>query len=135
MELVSTTSAPDPTNYDVSPLYYTTSTTLNGQQSPYNPTPIITSTVLESTTITAAELNAQGSDAFKDYSVSLDTTPTGADVADAGQNLSLLIFVGSGSGTVLFTDAQLTETPEPSTWALMLLGAGGLLFVARRRLA
>jgi hypothetical protein len=137
MELVSTTSAPDPTNYDVAPLYYTTSTTLTGPQSDYNPTPIITSTVLESTTISAATLNAQGSDVFKDYSLSLNTNPGGADVADAGQNLSLLIYVGNGSGTVLFTDARLTEdvVPEPSVWAMALLGAAGLLFVARRRLA
>jgi hypothetical protein len=136
MELVSTTSAPDPTNYNTTPYgHYTTSTTLTGPQSPYNPTPIITSTVLESTTITSTMLNNQGSDVFQDYSLSLDTTPTGADVADAGQNLSLLIFVGGGGGTVLFTDARLTETPEPSTWAMMFLGAGGLLFLARRRLA
>jgi hypothetical protein len=136
LELVSTTSASDPTNYNV-PAYgnYTTSTTLTGPQSDFNPTPIITSTVLESKTITAATLNAQGSDAFQNYSVSLNTNPSGADVADAGQNLSLLIFVSHGGGTVLFTDAQLTETPEPSTWAMMLLGACGLLFVARRRLA
>jgi hypothetical protein len=33
MELVSTTSASDPTNYNVAPLYYTTSTTLTGTQS------------------------------------------------------------------------------------------------------
>jgi hypothetical protein len=118
MELVSTTSAPDPTNYNTTPYgHYTTSTTLTGPQSPYNPTPIITSTVLESTTITSTMLNNQGSDVFQDYSLSLDTTPTGADVADAGQNLSLLIFVGGGGGTVLFTDARLTETPEPSTRA------------------
>lgn len=138
MALVSTTSAPDPTDYNTAPFqYYTTSTTLNGTQSDFNPTPLITSTVLESRTISSTMLNSQGSEAFQDYSLSLDTTLTGADVADAGQNLSLLIYVSGGGGTIYFTDARLTESavPEPSTWAMMFLGLTGLLFVTRRRLA
>jgi PEP-CTERM motif len=54
-----------------------------------------------------------------------------------GQNLSEIIFTGNGSsGGLPFLAAVTTEVaavPEPSTWAMMILGFFGLGFMAYRR--
>jgi hypothetical protein len=42
---------------------------------------------------------------------------------------------GTGQNFANINGFQIEEAPEPSTWAMMLLGAGGLVFLARRKLA
>jgi hypothetical protein len=54
-----------------------------------------------------------------------------------GQNLSEIIFTGNGGdGGLPFLAAVTTEVaavPEPSTWAMMIIGFLGLGFTAYRR--
>jgi hypothetical protein len=64
--------------------------------------------------------------------------PVLASNTDRGQTLSIDL-VGNGGGygagqSVDFNDVELSfiAAPEPSTWAMMLGGAAGLLFVAHR---
>jgi PEP-CTERM motif len=47
-------------------------------------------------------------------------------------SVSLDDFVFGGSGTVTITERSVTSTPEPSTWAMMLLGFAGLGFAGYR---
>jgi hypothetical protein len=65
------------------------------------------------------------------------TYETGATVSgDLVFGISAYDAVGQTAGQVFAADAALTATsltPEPSTWALMGLGLGGLVFFARRR--
>jgi PEP-CTERM motif len=50
-----------------------------------------------------------------------------------GVSVSLDDFVFGGSGTVTITETSVTSTPEPSTWAMMLLGFAGLGFAGYRQ--
>lgn len=126
--MLSTTSAPDTTDYSGIP----------DPQPPYtpygpNPTPTITTTkTLAYLTIPAATINLQANGDFVDYSVSFSTM-AGLNPDYVGQNLSLAINVRNGSFTE-FDNARLTETtvPEPGTWALMLGGVAILGCFARR---
>ncbi len=83
---------------------------------------------------------SQGS--LEDESV---TFTTGATPSDLGEGLQIQFDVQNGdhdssNGGVVLDNVRLTESgpnivaPEPSTWAMLLLGAGGLLFLARRKL-
>jgi hypothetical protein len=62
-----------------------------------------------------------------------ELSPEGLIVFEANQLLYLAVAQEDPSNfTTLY---QLTEVPEPSTWALMLAGLAGLATVARRRTA
>lgn len=54
-----------------------------------------------------------------------------ATAGDAGQEIRVRFGSLGGSGTVMVSNASLTEIPEPSS--LALLGLGGLLITRRRR--
>jgi hypothetical protein len=77
-----------------------------------------------------------------DYTTTFTTGASGGFIGDAltiqleadkafytvGSNT----FVDPGDESIMFDNVRLTETPEPSTWALMLGGAGFLVLLARR---
>jgi uncharacterized protein (TIGR03118 family) len=77
---------------------------------------------------------------------SIDVNP-GTSMGNTAGGLWSIVFGGSGSdgtpNTLFFTDGingekdglfgSLTAVPEPSTWAMMLAGFGGLAFLAARR--
>jgi hypothetical protein len=73
-----------------------------------------------------------GATAFDTYTISFDTL-NGDNAYFVGDGLSVLVDLGTnGSTGAAVTD--IVVTPEPSTWALMLVGAVGLLFIGRRKL-
>jgi hypothetical protein len=117
LSMLTTTSAPDPTNYGAIPPYYLDPAT----HMPYgaNPTPTITTQqTLASVTISSAVINAQPAGQFTDYSVSFSTV--GVNSTYVGQNLTLAINVQGGTSTD-FDNARLTETtPAPPPPALNL---------------
>jgi hypothetical protein len=77
---------------------------------------------------------------------SIDVDP-GTDMGNKARGLWSLVFGGGGMNgnpdTLFFTDGingetdglfgSLTAVPEPSTWAMMLAGFGGLALLAARR--
>jgi uncharacterized protein (TIGR03118 family) len=77
---------------------------------------------------------------------SIDVNP-GTSMGNTAGGLWSIVFGGSGSdgtpNTLFFTDGingekdglfgSITAVPEPSTWAMMLAGFGGLAFLAARR--
>jgi hypothetical protein len=76
---------------------------------------------------------------FYDFETSYTAT-----AADAGLPIEILLSSGPGSAsnTAWFADVRLTDslssvnplaTPEPSTWAMLLLGFGGIAGVAAYR--
>jgi PEP-CTERM motif len=48
-------------------------------------------------------------------------------------NPTFLDVSGSGSAVLLVSDPVVAAVPEPSTWAMMLLGFAGVAFMAYRR--
>lgn len=62
-------------------------------------------------------------------------TPTLAQIGD-GMKIELSLINSPFNDVVALDNVTLTENavPEPSTWAMMILGAGGLVFLVRRRL-
>jgi hypothetical protein len=67
-------------------------------------------------------------------SVSLNTSVAG--IYDDTVTIGTLNLTGGGSETVQLTiDATVGSVPEPSTWAMMLLGFAGLGFMSYRRKA
>ena len=55
--------------------------------------------------------------------------PDNLDLLAGDEYITGVAFIGSGT----FTGEMLSVVPEPSTWALMLVGFGGLGVVALRR--
>lgn len=80
----------------------------------------------------------QGSGNWFDFEASFTATS-----ADAGAPIEILLSsLTHGVGFALFGDVRLTDslpavepvaTPEPSTWAMMLIGFGGMAGLAVRR--
>jgi hypothetical protein len=74
-----------------------------------------------------------------DYSLTFTSSATPSDVGE-GLQIELGDNFGQYVDPVVFDDVRLTESgpnimvPEPSTWAMLLIGAGGLALLARRRL-
>jgi hypothetical protein len=92
---------------------------------------------LASDGLTEAMMQASGN--FYDFETSYTAT-----AADAGLPIEILLSSGPGSAsnTAWFADVRLTDslssvdplaTPEPSTWAMLLLGFGGIAGVAAYR--
>jgi hypothetical protein len=74
------------------------------------------------------------------------TFTSSASPGDVGEGLEIQLGLYNGNNNnsvspLVIDNVRLTESgpnivaPEPSTWAMLLLGAGGLAFLARRRLA
>jgi hypothetical protein len=81
----------------------------------------------------------QGSGNFYDFQTSYTATS-----AEAGDPIEILLssITGNTTPTAYFADVRLTDslvtvnpmaTPEPATWAMMLIGFGGIAGVAVRR--
>jgi hypothetical protein len=81
----------------------------------------------------------QGSGNFYDFRISYTATS-----AEAGDPISIVLssITGNTTPTAYFADVRLTDslvtvnplaTPEPATWAMMLIGFGGMAGVAVRR--
>jgi hypothetical protein len=94
-------------------------------------------TPLSSYGLTQAQM--QGSGNFYDFETSYTAT-----AADAGDPIEILLssLTGDATPTAWFADVRLTDslssvnplaTPEPSTWAMLLLGFGGIAGVAAYR--
>jgi hypothetical protein len=66
-----------------------------------------------------------------------ESTPSFTTGANPTGYLTVVLSYANGDvspgGQAYFAEASLTATPEPSTWALMLLGLGGLALGLRQR--
>ena len=51
----------------------------------------------------------------------------------AGSYIFTIAVAGGSAGSVSFDEFSITAVPEPETYAMMLAGLAGMLFVARRR--
>jgi hypothetical protein len=132
LELLSTTSGSDPTNYAAIPPYYDDPNT--GLPYGPNPTPIITTTAtLATTTISGSTIDAQGAGVYQDYSLTFSTLD-GMNSSAVGQDMSIALSIAYGNNTD-FDNVRLTEVeaPEPGTWALMGLGLLSLVALGRFR--
>jgi hypothetical protein len=95
-------------------------------------------TVLASNTVSTTTLDALPG-TFADFTTSFDTL-AGDNSSFVGQNLSIAFYADNpdfnGARVGNFDNVRLAETtvPEPGTWAMMLLGSAGLIFLGRRRL-
>jgi PEP-CTERM motif len=68
-----------------------------------------------------------------DYAYNTLNQPVGTFAVGTIEDLGQKIALNVGENTLSF-DASLTVVPEPSTWAMMLLGFAGLGFVGYRRM-
>jgi hypothetical protein len=138
LSLFSATSAVDTTNYSIAP--YGNDPNTGNPYPATSPLPVITTgTVFTSDTVPNYTINAQVVGNFTDYTVSLNTFAytfdgQAPDLAAIGQNLYIGLNVDN-NGSLQFDNIRLKVLPEPSTWALMLVGLCSLLFMARRRKA
>lgn len=75
---------------------------------------------------------------FSPSTASFRINPFGPGPVSTGVGVSLTDVIFDDSGTVTITERSVTSAPEPSTWALMLIGFAGLGFAglkgARRRI-
>ena len=94
-------------------------------------------TPLPSDNLTQAQMQFSGN--WYDFQASYTATN-----ADAGGPIEILLssLTGNATPTGWFADVRLTDslnsvnplaTPEPATWAMMLIGFGGMAGVAVRR--
>jgi hypothetical protein len=97
----------------------------------------LVATPLPSYGLTRAQM--QGSGNWYDFETSYT-----ANAADAGDPITIVLssLTGNATPTAYFADVRLTDslgavtalaTPEPTTWAMMLLGFGGMAGVAAAR--
>ncbi len=74
---------------------------------------------------------------FSPSTASFRINPFGPGPVSTGVGVSLTDVVFDDSGTVTITERSVTSAPEPTTWAMMLIGFAGLGFAgltgARRR--
>ena len=101
-------------------------------------------TTFEDGSIIEIALDSSYANAFEDGDVANILLPTGIKGSDGNAlNLDNLVFqsslfdlVGYNAGTGYLSvvySAPAAGVPEPSTWALLLLGAAGLLYVRKRK--
>jgi hypothetical protein len=95
---------------------------------------------LGSDTLTAPAIDAKMQETGNFYDFETSYTATAADAGDPIE--ILLSSLNSGQGFSYFADVRLTDslaavdpvaTPEPATWAMMLIGFGGMAGVAAVR--
>jgi len=67
------------------------------------------------------------------FQASFVINPVGSGPVTTNVAVSLNDFIFGGSGTVTITERSVTSTPEPSTWAMMLIGFAALGYAGYRR--